>query len=177
MNSYAHLIPELNLPSLYEPQHWLRLLTGAGMGLVMLIALYPVFNQTVWRNWIDRPALSGWRSWAGLFGLALALYLLVLTESPLVLYPLAYLTAGAVLVILIDDVWHFVADDFQAREPLYPPWTACLVPAGWFRHGDGADHRVGYRALPADRYMERNFAGVGLVCSRKRNSTQIPGVE
>jgi len=99
-NSYAHLIPELNLPSLYEPQHWLRLLTGAGMGLVMMIALYPVFNQTVWRNWIDRPALPGWRSWAGLFGLALALYLLVLTENPLVLYPLAYLTAGAVLVIL-----------------------------------------------------------------------------
>jgi uncharacterized membrane protein len=100
LNSYAHLIPDLNLPSLYEPQHWLRLLTGTGMGLVMLIALYPVFNQTVWRNWIDRPPITGWRSWAVLFGLALALDLLVLTENPLVLYPLAFLTAGGVLVIL-----------------------------------------------------------------------------
>jgi uncharacterized membrane protein len=99
-NSYAHLIPELKLPSLYEPQHWLRLLTGAGMGLVMLITLYPVFNQTVWRDWIDRPIFPGWRSWAGLFGLALGLCLLVLTQNPLVLYPLAYLTAGGVLVIL-----------------------------------------------------------------------------
>lgn len=99
-NSYAHLVPELNLPTLYEPQHWLRLMTGAGMGLVMLAALYPVFNQTVWRNWIDCPALAGWRAWAGLFALVLAFCLLALTESPLVLYPLAYLTAGGVLVIL-----------------------------------------------------------------------------
>ena len=100
LNSYAHLIPDLHLPSLYEPQHWLRLLTGTGMGLVMLIALYPVFNQTVWRDWVDRPAFTGWRHWAGLFGLALALDLLALTQNPLVLYPLAFLTAGGVLVIL-----------------------------------------------------------------------------
>lgn len=100
LNSYAHLIPELNLPSLYQPQHWLRILTGTGMGLVMLLALYPLFNQTVWRNWIDRPALTGWRSWTGLFGLAAGFCLLALTENPLALYPLAFITAGGVLVIL-----------------------------------------------------------------------------
>jgi uncharacterized membrane protein len=100
LNSYAHLIPDLSLPSLYEPQNWLRLLTGTGMGLVMMIALVPVFNQTVWRNWIDRPVFTGWRAWAGLFGLALALDALALTENPAVLYPLAFLTVGGVLVIL-----------------------------------------------------------------------------
>jgi uncharacterized membrane protein len=100
LNSYAHLVPELNLPSLYEPHNWLRLLTGTGMGLVMMIALVPVFNQTVWRNWIDCPAITGWRAWAGLFGLALALDALALTENPAVLYPLAFLTVGGVLVIL-----------------------------------------------------------------------------
>ena len=100
VNSYAHLIPELNLPLLYAPQHWLRLLTGTGMGLVMLLALYPVFNQTVWRNWIDRPALASWRAWAGLFALALGFFFLALTENPLVLYPLAFITSGGVLVIL-----------------------------------------------------------------------------
>jgi uncharacterized membrane protein len=100
LNSYAHLIPALNLPSLYEPQHWLRLLTGTGMGLVMMIALYPVFNQTVWRDWIDLPVFTGWRPWAGLFGLALALDGLAWTQNPLVLYPLAYITAGGVVIIL-----------------------------------------------------------------------------
>lgn len=100
LNSYAHLIPELNLPSLYKPIQSLRLLTGTGMGLVMLITLYPVFNQTVWRNWIDLPAFASWRAWMGLFGLALALDLLTLTENPLVLYPLALLTPCIVVVIL-----------------------------------------------------------------------------
>ncbi len=100
VNSYAHLIPNLNLPLLYEPQHWLRLITGTGMGLVMLLALYPVFNQTVWRDWVDRPSITGWRAWAGLFALALGFFLLVLTQSPLVLYPLAFITTGGVLVIL-----------------------------------------------------------------------------
>ncbi len=100
LNSYAHLVPQLHLPSLYQPQHWLRLLTGTGMGLVMMLALYPVFNQTVLRNWIDRPALTGWRAWTGLFSLALGLDLLTLTENPAVLYPLALITAGGVLVIL-----------------------------------------------------------------------------
>ncbi len=100
LNSYAHLVPALHLPSVYEPHNWLRLLTGTGMGLVMMIALYPVFNQTVWRDWIDLPALTGWRAWASLFGLALALDGLTLTQSPLVLYPLAFITAGGVLVIL-----------------------------------------------------------------------------
>lgn len=136
-NSYAHLFPELNLPSLYEPQHWLRLLAGAGMGLVMLIALYPVFNQTVWRDWIDRPALSGWRSWAGLFGLALALCLLVLTENPLVLYPLAYLTAGTVLVILsmtYGILWlmifkreNYITRPAQLVWPLLAGFTTAMV--------------------------------------------------
>jgi len=100
LNSYAHLVPELHLPSLYQPQHWLRLLTGTGMGLVMMLALYPVFNQTALRNWVDRPALTGWRAWAGLFTLALGLDLLTLTQNPAVLYPLALITAGGVLVIL-----------------------------------------------------------------------------
>lgn len=100
LNSYAHLIPQLHLPSLYQPQHWLRLLTGTGMGLVMMLALYPVFNQTALRSWVDRPALTSWRAWAGLFSLALGLDLLTLTQNPAVLYPLAFITAGGVLVIL-----------------------------------------------------------------------------
>lgn len=100
LNSYAHLIPEFNLPSLYTPHRAIRLLTGTGMGLVMLVTLYPVFNQTVWRNWIDLPVFASWRAWAGFFGLALALDLLTLTESPLVLYPLALITPCVVLVVL-----------------------------------------------------------------------------
>lgn len=100
VNSFMHLIPAANLPSLYEPQNWLRLLTGTGMGLAIAAALFPVFNQTAWAEWDKRPALNGWRALGGLLALAAALDLLVLTENPLILYPLALISVAGVAALL-----------------------------------------------------------------------------
>lgn len=98
LNSYLNLFP--GAPSLYEPNNTLRLLTGTGMGLVMAAAVYPAFHQTVWQRWDDRPALPSLRSALGLVVLAAVLDAVLLTENPLVLYPLALLSAAGVLVIL-----------------------------------------------------------------------------
>jgi uncharacterized membrane protein len=97
-NSYLHFFP--NAPSLYEPQNWLRTLTGSGMGLVIAALLYPAFNQTVWKDWRPSPALTGIRSMGGLIIAALLLDWLVLTENNMVLYPLALISAAGVLVLL-----------------------------------------------------------------------------
>lgn len=97
-NSYLRLfLPE---PLLYEPQNWLRLLTGSGMGLVIASALYPAFNQAVWDRVDKRPAIDSLPSLGVLFLLTLLLDLLVLSENPLLLYPLAVTSAVGVLVIL-----------------------------------------------------------------------------
>ena len=85
---------------LYQPQNWLRLATGTGMGLLISVALFPAFNQTVWKNWEPRPALSSLRTFAGLLTISLVLILLVLSENPLLLYPLALISAAGVLVLL-----------------------------------------------------------------------------
>jgi len=98
LNSFFNLIPFV--PTLYEPQHWLRMLTGSGMGLVIAIALYPAFNQTVWKQPDERPAITNLISMAGLVLLTLSIDGLVLTENPLILYPLALISAGGVIVIL-----------------------------------------------------------------------------
>ena len=98
INSYLHFFP--GLPSLYEPQNWLRLFTGAGMGVVIAAMLYPAFNQTVWMNWENQPALKSFSGIGGLLILAILLDILVLTENPVILYPLALISAGGVLVIL-----------------------------------------------------------------------------
>jgi uncharacterized membrane protein len=97
-NSFVSLIPEA--PYLYTPQHWLRLITGTGMGLAMAALLYPAFTQTAWRDWQPQPALSGFRPFAGLALLALLLDLVLLGGNPLLLYPLALLSAAGVLVEL-----------------------------------------------------------------------------
>ncbi|MBN1147584.1 MAG: DUF2085 domain-containing protein [Anaerolineales bacterium] len=98
INSYLHLFP--GAPSLYEPQNWLRLLAGTGMGLVMAGALFPSFNQTVWANWESAPAIGNLRSLGLLILLALALDGIVLTENPIILYPLALVSAAGVIVLL-----------------------------------------------------------------------------
>lgn len=98
LNSYVHLFP--GAPSVYEPRHELRLLTGTGMGLVIAAMLYPAFSQTVWQDWAPRPALPGLRSLGAILGLALVVDLLVWTENPLLLYPLALVSAAGVLALL-----------------------------------------------------------------------------
>jgi uncharacterized membrane protein len=98
LNSFVHLFP--GAPSLYEPSNWLRLLTGTGMGLVVAALVFPAFNQTVWKDWDNTPALKGLRSLVTMFCLAICMDLIVLTENPLILYPLALISVIGVLVLL-----------------------------------------------------------------------------
>ena len=98
LNSYMHLFP--GAPSLYEPHNRLRLLTGTGMGLVIAGVLFPSFNQTVWKNWERAPAISGLGSLGVLVILAFLLDGIILTENPLILYPLSLVGAAGVLVLL-----------------------------------------------------------------------------
>lgn len=98
LNSYLHLIP--GAPGAYEPQNWLRLLTGTGMGIALAVLLYPSFNQTAWRNWQNEPAVRGLGELGILVLFGLVIDALVLWENPLVLYPLALISSATVLVLL-----------------------------------------------------------------------------
>lgn len=98
LNSYFSLFPIG--PILYQPGNVLRLVTGTGMGVVIAAALYPAFNQTIWRDWEPRASLGGLKPLAGLLLLAILLDLVVLSENPLVLYPLALVSAAGVIVLL-----------------------------------------------------------------------------
>ncbi len=98
VNSYLHLFP--GAPSLYEPQNWLRLLTGSGMGLVIAAMIFPAFNQTVWKDVRPEAALGGLKPMALLVALTLLLDFMLLSENSLILYPLALISAAGVLVIL-----------------------------------------------------------------------------
>ena len=98
VNSYLNFIPML--PSLYPSQNWLRLVTGTGLGLGLAAIIFPIFNQTIWKDWQDSSALESWKVFLGLIGLAFLLDLAILSENPLVLYPLAILSGLAVLVVL-----------------------------------------------------------------------------
>ncbi len=127
VNSYLHFFP--GAPSLYEPQNWLRLLTGMGMGLGIAAAIFPAFNQTVWSEWDPRPALGSLSAFGPLVVLALGLVGLVLTGNTLILYPLALISAAGVLVLLslvYTMVWLLVLryeNRFQRISQLLLPLT------------------------------------------------------
>lgn len=98
LNSYLSLFS--GAPQLYLPRNELRLFTGSGMGIAVSAALFPAFNQTVWRDWRPEPALPGLRQLGGIALLTAFINLLVLTQNPLLLFPLALVSAAGVLALL-----------------------------------------------------------------------------
>ena len=114
--------------SLYEPRNWIRLLTGTGMGIVIAAAIFPSFNQTVWSDWDGDPALPGIRSLAVLVVCALILDLVVLTENPFVLYPLALISAAGV-VFLLTLIYTMVVLMIFRSENQFASVSQLLFPA------------------------------------------------
>ncbi len=130
VNSYLHLFPAA--PTLYEPQNWLRLVTGTGMGIGIAALLYPAFNRTLWRKPDRRPALPNVLVLMVLLGMALVLDLVVLTGNPLVLYPLALISAAGVVLIL-TMVYGMAGVLLLKIENRYEHWTQLpgLAAAGF----------------------------------------------
>ncbi len=124
-NSYLHFFP--SYPGLYEPQNWLRLLTGTGLGLGIAAILVPVVHQSIWTTYDPRPALAGWRQFLPLLGLAVLLDIAILSEQPILLYPLAFLSALAIFLIL-TTVYTIVWLMASKRENRFQRWRDLWVP-------------------------------------------------
>lgn len=99
INSYATLLR--GVPHLYEPQNWLRLVTGTLNGLALAALIYPVLNQTLWRDWEDRPVLGRFRELGLMLVLAAVVVGLVLTGNITILVLLALLSVVGVLALLV----------------------------------------------------------------------------
>jgi uncharacterized membrane protein len=98
VNSYASLLPQL--PHLYPPQNWLRLVTGMFEWVALGLLVWPIFNQTIWRAWEDRPAVANLRELGLIAVAAVVLIGLVLTDNEWVLYPLALVSVAGVMMML-----------------------------------------------------------------------------
>jgi uncharacterized membrane protein len=135
-NSYLYLLKQVspgilpNIPNLYVPNNTLRLLTGSGMGLGMAVMLFPAFNQTVWADCEDKLAIPGWKAFGLLLGIQVIFDLLVLSESPIVLYPLAIISALGVwllLTIVYSMVWVMIMGQDNKFTKLRQLWLPLLA--------------------------------------------------
>jgi uncharacterized membrane protein len=135
-NSYLYLLKQIspgilpNIPNLYIPNNTLRLLTGSGMGLGMGVMLFPAFNQTIWVDGEDKPALNSWKMFGLLLGIQIIFDLLVLTESPIVLFPLAIISALGVwllLTLVYSMLWVMIMGQDNRYSKLRQMWLPLLA--------------------------------------------------
>jgi uncharacterized membrane protein len=134
-NSFLYLLKQTSggaldsIPNLYVPNNTLRLLTGSGMGIALASVLYPAFNQSAWKDADPGRALD-WKKLGSLIGIILLIDLAVLTEHPIVLYPIAILSALgvlALLVIVFSMVWVLIMrqeNEFTSLKQMWLPFLA-----------------------------------------------------
>jgi uncharacterized membrane protein len=127
-NSYLRFFP--GAPGLYDPNNWLRLITGTGMGLGIAVILVPVVHQTLWQTFDPQPALNSWRRLLPLLAMAGVIDLMVWSENPLLLFPLAVLSAAGVVMILTlvyTIVWTLIAKQDNRFTSVRQVWMALLA--------------------------------------------------
>jgi uncharacterized membrane protein len=124
-NSFSMLIPGINAP--YQTQNWTRLITGMGMGLAVAAILWPTFVQVLFQRWQDKPALGNWKQIGGLLLAAGLLVVLVYSEVPIFLYPLALFSSAGVLLLLIM-VYSLALVMIFKRENTYHHFRQLFMP-------------------------------------------------
>ncbi len=134
-NSYLALLKNStmgafkNIPNLYVTNNTTRVFTGSGMGIAMGSILFPMYNQSVWHAPIDRPAIN-WRQFGLLVGIILLLDFAMLTQSPLVLYPVSIISSLGVvslLTMVFSIVWIMVMQQDNAFEHLRQLWLPAMA--------------------------------------------------
>ncbi len=139
-NSYLALLKTMyagafrNIPNLYVTNNTTRVFTGSGMGIAMASVLYPLWNQSIWRAPVESAALN-WRRFGVLVGIILLFDAAMVTESPLILYPVAFLSSLGVLALLsmiFSIVWIMTMNEeniFENPRQLWLPALAGLTLA------------------------------------------------
>lgn len=98
INSSLTLLP--GVTPLYPPDNRLRLFTGLLFGISLANLVLPLWNQTLYNDWENKPVLENWKQLITLVLIILAAGGLILLDIPMLYYPIAILSTGMIIGIL-----------------------------------------------------------------------------
>jgi uncharacterized membrane protein len=122
-NSYLNLI----MPSLYEPNNALRLSSGLLLGIGVSALLLPVMRQALLVEIDPAPILDSWKHLAAMLAIGGAVLLLMYSDNPFVLYPLAILSALSVWVLL-GSAYTIILQVLLPRAVAYSSYREAWLP-------------------------------------------------
>lgn len=114
---------------LYPPQNWLRLVTGALMGVSLSAFVAPLFNAAVWRPGIgaDEPSITSWRDVGRLVAIALLVIAVVLWQPTFLYGPIAaFSTLGVLALLLVVNA--LIVLLILRRESSLERWSQMALP-------------------------------------------------
>jgi uncharacterized membrane protein len=100
INSILHLYSGLDHWILYEPNNILRLFSGLFLGVSLSNFLYPLMGQSLWRQVSLQRGVNNIIDLSIFFGGGTILGLMVLSQNPIILYPLILFSTGGLLGLL-----------------------------------------------------------------------------
>ncbi len=132
-NSYMQLLR--GTVFLYPAANWLRLVTGAFMGVSLSSFVVPLFNSAVWRPELaaGEPSVRSWRDLLRLAAVAAAIIAIVLWQPDFLYGPIALISALGVVTLLVV-VNSLLVVLLMKREGRYERWSQLIFPlaAGLF---------------------------------------------
>ncbi len=89
---------DVGLQHLYQPNNYLRLATGLATGLAMALLLLPMLNRLLWRGYTAMRSVTSWQELLQYIPLLIVCFFVVASQNALILYPIALLSTGGVLI-------------------------------------------------------------------------------
>ncbi|MCS7056152.1 MAG: DUF2085 domain-containing protein [Thermoflexales bacterium] len=112
----------------YQPHNWLRLTTGAFMGITLSAYVVALANQAIWRDPDAVPVVRAWQDVLRLVAVAAMLIAVVLLRADILLGPLA-LTSGLGILVLLTLVNGLIALVVMRRHGRVERWRELALPA------------------------------------------------
>ena len=122
-NSYLTFFP--GAPHLYEPRNTLRLITGTGQGLALVAIMLPLVNRSLRSNPTETPSVDTIPDLLWLLAGGAAIVLLIGSDQPALLYPLAI--ASGLAVVALATLVNYLLLEILAEQTTRSPDRLTLV--------------------------------------------------